>query len=76
MRSQTSFMEKVEEVTGNKVTPEKLGAAIQTDQRQAPGAGPGATSARKYKKLPISGKDALLVIARSPSMTILPAAPR
>ena len=54
------FMEKVEEVTGNKVTPEKLGAAIKliNDKRRALAR---LYETRKNKNLPISGKDALVI---------------
>ncbi len=58
-----AFARKVEEFTGNAITPETLGAAIHTinDKRKALAR---MYEARKYKMLPISGKDALLVISQ------------
>lgn len=54
------LLEKVEEYTGNKVTAEKLGAAIKliNDKRRALAR---LYELRKNENLPISGKDALLV---------------
>ena len=55
-----AFKDKVEEVTGNKVTPEKLSAAIKliNDKRRALAR---LYEFRKNEKLPISGKDALVI---------------
>lgn len=54
------FKDKVEDVTGNKITPEKLSQAIKmiNDKRRALAR---LYEFRKQKRLPISGKDALLV---------------
>jgi benzoyl-CoA reductase/2-hydroxyglutaryl-CoA dehydratase subunit BcrC/BadD/HgdB len=54
------LLEKVEEYTGNKVTPEKLASSIKliNDKRKALARLYGL---RKNETLPISGKDALLV---------------
>lgn len=56
----SAFKDKVEEVTGNKVTPEKLSAAIKliNDKRRALAR---LYEFRKNEKLPISGKDALVI---------------
>ena len=56
-----AFARKVEEFTGNAITPETLGAAIHTinEKRKALAR---MYEARKSKVLPISGKDALLVM--------------
>ena len=55
-----AFKDKVEEVTGNKVTAEKLSAAIKliNDKRRALAR---LYEFRKNEKLPISGKDALVI---------------
>lgn len=54
------LLEKVEEYTGNKVTPEKLGRAIKliNDKRRALAR---LYSLRRQENLPISGKDVLLI---------------
>jgi len=54
------FMDKVEEFTGNKITPEKLSAAIKliNDKRRAL---ERLYAFRKYENLPISGKDVLVI---------------
>ncbi len=54
------FLSKVEELTGNKVTPEKLAASIKliNDKRRAL---ERLYAFRKNEKLPISGKDVLLI---------------
>lgn len=56
----SAFKDKVEEVTGNKVTAEKLAAAIKliNDKRRALAR---LYELRKNDKLPISGKDALVI---------------
>ena len=56
----SAFKDKVEEVTGNKVTAEKLSAAIKliNDKRRALAR---LYEFRKNEKLPISGKDALVI---------------
>ncbi|MCI8476946.1 MAG: 2-hydroxyacyl-CoA dehydratase [Oscillospiraceae bacterium] len=56
----TAFKDKVEEVTGNTITPEKLAASIQliNDKRRALAR---LYNFRKESKLPISGKDALVI---------------
>ena len=56
----SAFKDKVEEVTGNQVTPEKLSAAIKliNDKRRALAR---LYEFRKNEKLPISGKDALVI---------------
>ncbi len=55
-----AFKDKVEEVTGNTVTAEKLAASIQliNDKRRALAR---LYDLRKNEKLPISGKDALVI---------------
>lgn len=55
-----AFKDKVEEVTGNKITAEKLAAAIKliNDKRRALAR---LYDLRKNEKLPISGKDALVI---------------
>lgn len=55
-----AFKDKVEEVTGNTVTAEKLAASIQliNDKRRALAR---LYDLRKHEKLPISGKDALVI---------------
>ncbi|MGE5398537.1 MAG: double-cubane-cluster-containing anaerobic reductase [Chitinophagales bacterium] len=55
-----SFIDVVEKMTGNKVTPEKLGESIKliNNKRRAL---QRLSNARKASPLPISGKDALLV---------------
>lgn len=55
-----AFKDKVEEVTGNTVTPEKLAASIKliNDKRRALAR---LYDLRKNEKLPISGKDALVI---------------
>ncbi len=54
------FLNKIEEFTGNKVTPEKLASAIKliNDKRRALSR---LYSLRKNENLPISGKDVLLI---------------
>ncbi len=55
-----TFSKKVEEVTGNEITPEKLGEAIHilNERRKAMAR---VYEARKSKVAPISGRDALLM---------------
>lgn len=68
------FAEKVEEFTGNPITPEKLGEAIHiiNEKRKALAR---IYECRKSTCLPISGRDALLVM-QMPSLTIRCGAPR
>lgn len=54
------FLKRVEELTGNKVTAEKLGEAIALINRKRKALA-RLYDLRKNEKLPISGKDALLI---------------
>lgn len=55
------FMKKVEEVTGNKITPEALAESIKLINRKRQALA-RLYNARKSSPVPISGKDALLIV--------------